>query len=148
MERDLFLYGGVTFCGKTFSLDVFGEYLVILLLLTVNAFLDYLNNLQIDQHSWVTLSFWPTLFHTFCLLQQTLFRKRNEYCVLCLGLLQVTSFSMNLLHECTYYRILRDEVLLHNRGWSGLVRLWLGVLLHFAITECDYWEQLTSQLSS
>lgn len=46
MERDLFLCGGVAFCGLKFLVSI---YLVILLLLTVNAFLDYLNNLGIDQ---------------------------------------------------------------------------------------------------
>lgn len=40
------------------------------------------------------------------------------------------------------------ELLLHNRECPGFVLLWLGVVLHFCIMECDYWEVLTSQLSS
>lgn len=137
------------FVVKHFILRFWGSILSSFLLLTVSAVLDYLNNLQVDQHSWVPCSFSNYfIFHT-CLPQKTLFGKRSEYCVVpCLGLFRVTSFNMNVLHECTYYRILRNEVLVRSRGWSGLVLLWQGILLHFAVTECDYWKELTSQLSS
>lgn len=56
MKRDLFLHAVVMFCGETLYLEVFREYLV-LLLLTVNAFLLYLNNLWMDQCPRVTLTF-------------------------------------------------------------------------------------------
>lgn len=44
----------LTFFGK--KKKVFLEYLVILLLPTVPAFLDYLHNLRTEQCSWVTFT--------------------------------------------------------------------------------------------
>lgn len=46
------MYGVVTFCGKTFNLEVFGEYLSCHSPpFDSECLLDYLNNLGIDQHS-------------------------------------------------------------------------------------------------
>lgn len=143
MWKDIYFYMMSTyFVVKHFLLSFFRECLVILLLLTMNVFLDDLNNLWLAQHPRITF----TCLNYF--IPHLLFTTVKGMNVQCLGLLQVTSISVNLLHECISYRIFRNEVLLHNREWSGLVLLWLGGFLHFAIPECGYWEELTKQLSS
>lgn len=123
------------FCGETLYLEVFREYLV-LLLLTVNAFLLYLNNLWMDRCPRVTLTFWTTLLHT-C-LPQTPCVRQEEWILDC----SRPWPSVRIL--CVNIRVTEPWGMRCNRAWSGLVLLWLGVLLHFAIPEGDCWVNFTT----